>query len=100
MLSARSAIALTLVLLVLAKWSVAMPTTDKDKERLLNTVDVSMRQREHVERERSILRISYMTRDVHDACQCYLFEFIWGRSGIPLRLRLNFALLRRSQNGR
>ncbi|KAH0945962.1 hypothetical protein HN011_009275 [Eciton burchellii] len=40
MLSARSAIALTLVLLVLAKWSVAMPTTDKDKERLLNTVDL------------------------------------------------------------
>lgn len=40
MLSARSAIALALVLLVLAEWSAAMPATDKDKERLLNTVDL------------------------------------------------------------
>jgi len=39
--SVRNIAALALVLLVLAEWSAAMPTTDKDKERLLNTVDVS-----------------------------------------------------------
>lgn len=39
--SVRNAATLALVLLVLAEWSVAMPTADKDKDRLLNTVDVS-----------------------------------------------------------
>ncbi|EFN70796.1 Prohormone-1 [Camponotus floridanus] len=40
MSSVRNIAALALVLLVLAEWSAAMPTTDKDKERLLNTVDL------------------------------------------------------------
>lgn len=38
--SVRSAVALALMLFVLVEWSRAMPT-DKDKERLLNAVDVS-----------------------------------------------------------
>ncbi|XP_029677371.1 allatostatin C [Formica exsecta] len=38
--SVRNAATLALVLLVLAEWSVAMPTADKDKDRLLNTVDL------------------------------------------------------------
>ncbi|XP_050461533.1 allatostatin C [Cataglyphis hispanica] len=40
MSSVRNAATLALVLLVLAEWSVAMPTTDTDKDRLLNTVDL------------------------------------------------------------
>ncbi|XP_070172681.1 allatostatin C [Polyergus mexicanus] len=38
--SVRNAITLALMLLVLAEWSMAMPTADKDKDRLLNTVDL------------------------------------------------------------
>ncbi|KAL6266949.1 allatostatin C-like [Pogonomyrmex barbatus] len=40
MLSVRSAVALVLMLFILAEYSGAMPTTDKDKERLLNSVEL------------------------------------------------------------
>ncbi|XP_032688105.1 allatostatin C [Odontomachus brunneus] len=38
--SVRSAIALALVLSLFAEWSQAMPAMDKDKDRLLNAVDL------------------------------------------------------------
>ncbi|XP_011695287.1 PREDICTED: prohormone-1-like [Wasmannia auropunctata] len=40
MLSIRSAVALALMLFVLAEYSGAMPTIDKDKDRFLNNVDL------------------------------------------------------------
>ncbi|XP_012222697.1 allatostatin C [Linepithema humile] len=40
MLSVRSALAIALMLFILVEWSGAMPTIDKDKERLMNSVDL------------------------------------------------------------
>jgi len=74
MLSTRSAIALALMLFVLAKWSAAMPTTDKDKERLLNTVDVSIKT-ERTCGKSADKYSSYFMHNVRSAW-CYLFEFI------------------------
>lgn len=45
MLSVRSAVTLALVLFVLAEYSKAMPTIDKDKERFLNNVNVSTKEK-------------------------------------------------------